>query len=163
MSVVSKRIDRPIEDVFAALVTPVTYPSWLVGCKEIRAVDDGWPAVGTRFHHCVGVAGPVTVADSSRVEAIEAPHRLVLEVRARPVGRGQVTFTLEQQAPGSSTTLTVDEVPVGRLAVLRPLLAPLVMARNERSLTRLEEHLTPAETHPGTRAGTHVKATPEGS
>ena len=39
---------------FNVLVDPTTYPSWLVGAEEIRAVSDDWPAVGSRFNHVVG-------------------------------------------------------------------------------------------------------------
>ena len=53
MTEVRRTIPHPRHRVFATLVTPETYPMWLVGAKHIRAVDDGWPAVGTKFHHRV--------------------------------------------------------------------------------------------------------------
>ena len=53
-----------------------------MGCKDIRAVDDGWPAEGSAFHHRVGLGGPLTVADSTKVVALVTPTLLVLEVRA---------------------------------------------------------------------------------
>lgn len=121
--------------MFVALTTPETYPSWLIGCKDIRAVDDGWPAVGTRFHHRVGVIGPLTVADSTKVLDIDEGRRLVLEVRARPLGRGMVTFTLRPD--GDGTELELDERPLGLLQPLAPALAPLTVARNKRSLDNL--------------------------
>jgi uncharacterized protein YndB with AHSA1/START domain len=134
LAVTTKHIDAAPADVFAALVEPRTYPRWLVGCKEIREVDDGWPRPGTRFHHRVGLIGPLTVDDSTKLLEIEE-RQLVMEVRARPLGRGQVTFTL--RADGTGTELTLEEHPIGLLAPLRPLLDPPTAARNTSSLDNL--------------------------
>ena len=125
--------------VFGALTTPETYPLWLVGCQDIRSVDDGWPAPGTAFHHRVGLTAGVTVADATEVLEVEAPHRLVLHVRARPFGRGRVTFRLTPTADG--TEVEVDEVPVGPMGLLTPVLDPFTDRRNARSLLRLERYL----------------------
>jgi uncharacterized protein YndB with AHSA1/START domain len=139
MTTVARTIDAPPDEVFAVLVTPATYPSWLVGCKEIRATEPGWPAPGTRFHHRVGLMGPLTVADSTKVLEIDPPRRLVLEVRVRPVGRGRVTFSLDAAGPG--TRLAFDEVPIGAMRFLAAVLDPLTRARNTKSLDRLAEHV----------------------
>src|SRR4051794_13070362 len=113
MTTVRRTMPFARDEVFRALVTPETYPHWLVGAQAIRSVDDGWPAVGTAFHHRVGLAGPVTIADLSRVLAIEEPSLLALEVRARPFGRGRATFRLEERptAGRPSTQVELDEVP----------------------------------------------------
>lgn len=143
MAVVRRTIACPRAEVFATLVTPETFPEWLVGAREIRDVDDGWPAVGTAFHHRVGLIGPLTVADLSKVVEIEEPRLLSLEVRARPLGRGRVTFTLiDQPGPeGPQTVVEVDEVPIGLLAPTRPLADPLIAHRNRQSLANLAEFL----------------------
>ncbi len=140
MSLVRKTLPHLPTVVFDALVTPETYPEWLVGCREIRAIDTDWPAVESRFHHRVGLVGPLTVDDSTKVLAIDSPHQLTLEVRFRPLGRGMVTFTLE---PGGlqDTVVTFEEVPLGTLAVAKPVLDPLTDHRNRLSLERLGEHL----------------------
>jgi uncharacterized protein YndB with AHSA1/START domain len=139
VAITSKSIPRPSSVVFALLTTPETYPHWLVGCQDIRAVDAGWPEVGTCFHHRVGLAGPITVSDSTRVLEIVESELLVLEARARPLGRARVAFTLEPE--GSGTRLSLDEVPIGGLAPLQPALDPLTAKRNERSLSRLASYL----------------------
>jgi uncharacterized protein YndB with AHSA1/START domain len=125
--------------VFAALTTPETYPLWLVGCQDIRAVDDGWPMPGTAFHHRVGLVGPLTVADNTKVLEVSNPDRLVLEVRARPFGRGKVTFTMVEEDGG--TRLTLEEVPIGALAPTQPLLDPITVKRNAASLSNLADFL----------------------
>lgn len=137
MATTTVHVDARPSAVFAALTTPETYPSWLIGCKDIRAVDDGWPAVGTRFHHRVGVVGPLSVDDSTKVLEIEEDRRLVLEVRARPLGRGKVTFTLRPD--GGGTELELVEHPLGLLQPLTPVLDPLTLVRNKRSLDNLSK------------------------
>ncbi|MCB1026769.1 MAG: SRPBCC family protein, partial [Microthrixaceae bacterium] len=62
---------RPIEEVFDTISDPGTYPRWLVGCRTIRSIDDHWPSEGSRFHHRVGLIGPLTVPDSSEVLEVE--------------------------------------------------------------------------------------------
>ena len=141
MGEVSIVIERPAAAVFAALSDPHSYPEWLVGCREMRAVDPDWPRPGAEFHHRVGM-GPFTVDDSSCLLEIEPERCLRLQVRARPVGRGEVTFRLAPDHEGRSTIVTLSEVPVGLLAVARPLLGPLTDARNRHSLQRLRDHLT---------------------
>ena len=88
MAVVQHTIERPIKDVFAALIEPHTYPHWLVGAQEIRDIDDDWPSPGSAFHHRVGLVGPLTVADLTKVIGIEEPRRLSLEVPPGHWGEG---------------------------------------------------------------------------
>lgn len=133
------------EAVFAVLADPWTYPDWLVGCKEIRAVDDGWPAPGTRFHHRVGIVGPLTLEDHTKVLECEPGRRLLLEARARPAGVASVEFVLGDDDAGG-TVLTLHEAPVRGVAARlhNPLLDALVKARNEKSLKGLSEAVTTA-------------------
>lgn len=125
------------EEVFATLADPRTYPRWLVGAKEIRSVDPGFPAPGARFHHVVGLAGPLTVADSTLCEEVDEPRLLRLEARARPAGRAEVTFTLEPH--GGGTRVEVRERAVGLLRVADPALQPAIVLRNRRSLAQLRD------------------------
>lgn len=141
MTTVERRFRSSPETVFAALVDPATYPDWLVGAKAMRSVDADWPAPGSRFHHRVGIVPPVEVDDHSISLAVEPPRRLVMEVRARPFGRGRVEFRLE--AADDGTVVHFDEVPIGLASVLRPVVAPLTASRNTRSLDRLADLLEP--------------------
>jgi uncharacterized protein YndB with AHSA1/START domain len=141
VATVHSHIDAPLDDVFAALVDPRTYPSWLIGAKDIREVEDAWPAPGSRFHHRVGVGGPLTVADSTEVLEIDPPALLRLRVRARPLGRGEVSFRLHR-LEGGQTCVELEEHPVGALAWAKPLLDVPTAMRNRRSLEALGDHLT---------------------
>jgi hypothetical protein len=57
---------------FAVLSHPENYADWVVGSDKIRDADPTWPAVGTRFHHRVGV-GPLKVNDHTDVIAVDPP------------------------------------------------------------------------------------------
>lgn len=144
MARVSRYARAARADVFGALVRAETYPQWLVGCRSVDAVDENWPEVGSRFRHRFGVVGPIVIPDSTEVLEIEDDRRLVLEVRARPMGRGRATFELEDEADADGcrvTRITMDEVPLGSLAALTPLLDPLIESRNIASLNALVAYL----------------------
>ena len=137
MAYASREIEASTADVFAVLVEPATYPSWLVGASAMRDVDDDWPEVGSRFHHRVGVR-PLTIADNSEVLAIEPDRLLRLAVRARPLISAVVTFTLLGQ--GRRCVVSFEEEPgpraVGKL--VRPIFDPITHVRNHTSLKRLD-------------------------
>ena len=137
MAITTIRVPAPTEAVWATILDPTTYPEWLVGADHMRAVDDDWPAVGSRFHHTVGF-GPVKVSDHSTVRVLEPRHRLVLGVRATVIVQAEVTFRL--RAVGGETELELQEEPDTRFGELvRPLLDPMTHGRNQLSLERLRD------------------------
>ena len=129
----------PPEDVFAVLADGRRYADWVVGAQRVRAVDDTWPAPGSRFHHEVGV-GPLTIRDSSTLLSMDPPRQVVLEVRAWPAGKARVTITVSPGDGGGSEVL-MEEVPTGgpaRTIDSWPL-RRLTMLRNVESLKRLRK------------------------
>lgn len=141
------------ETVFGVLADGRAYEDWLVGCKQIRDVDAGWPAPGTRFYHRVGVAGPLTLADNTVSLECEQPRQLVLEARARPAGVARVEFLIEGDGAGGCA-VTMHEEPVRGPAkvVHNPLLDALISARNQKSLKQLRELSEASTTAPSTAA-----------
>lgn len=129
------------ERVFAVLSNPDSYGHWVVGSDKIRDADAAWPAVGTRFHHRVGV-GPLKINDHTEVMAMEPDRRLALHARARPLGTASVELELERR--GGGTLVTMVEGPGDRLTRLlfNPLTHYFVRRRNDESLRRLEELAT---------------------
>jgi hypothetical protein len=137
-SVATDRITVPAtrDSVFDVLEDACAYPRWVVGAQRVRAVDPTWPAVGSRFHHSVGLG--VHLHDSSNVLASDRPHRFSLETRFRPFGIARVDLDLDD-APGGGTAVTITEVPVegpARRWYSRPL-DRMVGLRNVWSLRRL--------------------------
>jgi uncharacterized protein YndB with AHSA1/START domain len=139
MARTTTRIAATPDRVFAVLADAWSYERWVVGCKRIREVDDGWPAPGATFHHSVGL-GPVTVRDTTTVIESDPPRRVVLRARARPAGVARVEVELAE-ADGGDTEVVMHERPVsGPPALLRnPLQDWLIHRRNDESLRRLKQ------------------------
>ena len=136
MSKTSARIDTSPERIFELLDDARTYEFWVVGCKDIRAVDPHWPAEGSSFHHAVGI-GPLNVKDKTSILEREPPRRLKLRARARPAGIAHVLIELE--ASGSGTNVVMSERPVEGLPAKlhNPLQDYLIHRRNVETLRRL--------------------------
>ncbi len=125
------------EEVFHSLEDCRTYETWLVGCKQIRAVEPAWPEPGSRFFHRVGF-GPLTIDDSTKVVSIDPGKELVLEARARPAGVAHVRFSVTSH--GSHTVVAINELPKRGLAAAlwNPAFQVMVHMRNKESLRRLK-------------------------
>ncbi len=136
MAYTSREIPAATAEVFEVLVDPWSYPDWLLGASVIRRVDKEWPAVGSRFHHMVGV-GPLSIPDNTKVESIVANSRLQLRVRARPFILATATFTL--LGDDDRCVVMLEEEPIPRFLgnVARPILDPMMHVRNHLSLERL--------------------------
>lgn len=109
---VCAELPAPPEEVLGVLADPETYPEWLVGAERIQA------------------GGP---------ELAEPRRRLDLEVHAGPF-HGVVDFEVAR-GPAGTTRICFREATTGTLAVLTPLLRPIVYARNGRSLRKLADYL----------------------
>jgi len=131
-------IPAPRAAVFAVLADPYTYPDWVVGAQRIRSVEGDWPEPGATFHHVVGMF-PLRLRDSTSVVEVDEERCLVLEARARPMGRARVELCLED-TPGG-TRVTMIEYPVSGPATLAPsvVVEPSIRKRNHVTLERLED------------------------
>ena len=126
------------EQVFAVLADGRSYGHWVVGSSEIRDVEPGFPAVGTRFHHKVGF-GPWKIADHTLIEESEPPRRLKLRTKARPLGTALVTLELLPHAEGTCVLMGEKAGDVLTALVFNPLTDLLVSRRNDESLRRLKQ------------------------
>ena len=147
MAYASREFAASTSEVFSFLVDPTTYPSWLVGASEMRAIDDDWPRVGSRFHHRVGI-GPLAIPDNSEVLAIEPDRMLRLAVRARPLISAVVTFTLLGQDDRCVVSFEEEPGPRAIGNLVRPIFDPITHMRNHLSLKRLDTLIEPCATDP---------------
>ncbi len=138
MSFTAREIAAPPADVFAVLADPTTYPEWLLGASEIREIDHNWPSPGAKFHHMVGIK-PFVIPDSTEVIDVEPDRRLKLRVRSRPLLVAEVTFELVGDDARCVVTLTEEPAARPIADFVRPLLDPVLHARNHRSLARLAD------------------------
>jgi uncharacterized protein YndB with AHSA1/START domain len=132
------RIDAPPRRVFAALADPRSYAYWVVGSNRVRGADPDWPAVGSAFHHAVGL-GPLKVKDHTVVEAVDPPRMIRLLAKARPLGTARVTLELRRQGRGTLVTMTEQPGDMATALVFNPLTRLVVRGRNEWSLERLKD------------------------
>jgi carbon monoxide dehydrogenase subunit G len=147
MATTSRLVAAPPEAVWAELADGWTYSSWVPGTVKIRAVDPGWPAVGAKIHHAVGL-WPLTLQDETESTRCEPHRRLTLQARGWPAGEAVVDIALEE-APGG-TEVTVQETPThGPGAwVNNPLAEAVLVHRIREMLDRLGRI---AEGHAGGR------------
>ncbi|GAB3086816.1 SRPBCC family protein [Nocardioides zeae] len=128
--------DATPAQVWDVLADGWLYPSWVVGATRMRAVDDTWPAAGSRLHHSVGV-WPLLLDDATVVERSEPAHLLQLKARGWPMGEARVVLTLEPE--GQGTRLVIEEDAIagpGRLAP-PPVRGVSIAWRNVETLRRL--------------------------
>jgi uncharacterized protein YndB with AHSA1/START domain len=123
------------EDVWEVLADPRAYGEWIVGSETIRDWDGDWPAVGSRFHHRIGLR-PLTIADHTEVIDAEPPRRLVLRARARPLGSARVELCIAPHPAGALVVMVEDPDGPTRF-VFPPPAHLLVRLRNGESLRRL--------------------------
>ena len=149
LKVVHHTSASPLE-VWAVLSNGWLYALWVVGTARIRAVDDGWPAVGTKVHHSVGV-WPLLLDDETTVLEVESGTRLVLQPKGWPAGEARVELTLERDEDRRphGTIITIVEDAVNGPGALAPkgLRQPVIAARNGEALRRLAA-VAEDRTHP---------------
>lgn len=128
--------------VFDVLRDGRSYGDWVVGTREIRDVDEGWPAVGTRLHYRVGY-GPLRKDDVTSCRLYAPDTRIELEAHAWPAGTARIAITAEVADGG--TLVSIDEHPLRGPAKLlhNRLVDLLVKARNVETLRRLERKAQP--------------------
>ncbi|RSN32639.1 polyketide cyclase [Amycolatopsis sp. WAC 04169] len=136
---VKMTVDTSPERVFEVLADGWTYAAWVVGASHIRDVDEGWPARGTRIHHCVG-SWPVLLDDVTKVLVVDPPRLLELEARAWPFGTARIRLELREAEPGTTEILMSEHATRGPGRVLPEAAQALFLVpRNRESLRRLAD------------------------
>lgn len=131
-----RRIDATPEAVFDVIGDGWTYPSWVVGAVRIRAVDEAFPAPGTRLHHSVG-AWPLMIEDHTEVTACDPGKRLILQARAWPAGEALIDIQLEPDGDGTLVIMREDAVAGPSRLVPKRLRDVGLVIRNGETLRRL--------------------------
>jgi hypothetical protein len=125
------------EQVWAVLAKGWFYGLWVVGSSRIRAVDEGWPAVGKRFHHSVGM-WPFLNDDYTEVITCDPTRYLKVSARIWPLAKATVELAMRELPDGGceiqmleyATSAPLRWIPVRAQDIgLRP--------RNVESLRRL--------------------------
>jgi uncharacterized protein YndB with AHSA1/START domain len=140
---VSRDIPASPHEVFTVLADGWSYAAWVVGNSHVRAVDEGWPAVGTRIHHSAGV-WPMQIHDVSEVRAVEPGRLLELDAKLWVFGTAIVRLTLSPLEDGTATRVVMAEEAVrGPGSAIPAAMQALVLRpRNMESLARLGDLAT---------------------
>jgi uncharacterized protein YndB with AHSA1/START domain len=131
-------IDAVPATVFAVLSDAQRYADWVVGARKIRDADARFPAVGSRFHHQVGIP-PLVLNDHTEVLEHVPPSTLVLRAKTRPFGTARVDLHLVPEGGGTRVGMTEVAGDTPSKLVLNRLSDPLIHARNALSLRRLRQ------------------------
>ncbi len=144
----SRRINASRTAVFGVLADGWKYSNWVVGTSHMRAVEEAWPAVGSKLYHASG-AWPLVTRDETEVTAVETDRKLELTARGGPLGAADIVINLEDD--GSGCRVTMRETPIsgpGRW-LHSPILEALLTRRNTEALARLaavaEQRTIPAD------------------
>lgn len=136
MATVTTHIDVAPSEVYSVLANGWYYSGWVVGTSHMQAVEEAWPAAGSRLFHVSGV-WPAVLADETSVDELTPNERLVMTARGRPLGEARVEITLAGENGGTRVTLT--ETPIsGPGRWLHSRVADLILhRRNAECLARL--------------------------
>lgn len=136
MSTTSRPVAATPEQVWEVLSDGWLYPLFVVGASRMRAVDDTWPAVGSRLHHSVG-SWPLLIDDTTEVLEVEEERRLLLLARGWPAGQAHVEIALQASGDTTLVTITEDASAGPALLVPKPLRDAQLHLRNVEALRRL--------------------------
>ena len=133
---VHRIVAAPPADVWAVLADGWAYPTWVVGAARVRAVDPGWPAVGSRIEHSVGL-WPLLLSDTTHVEDAEPERMLLLRAKGWPLGEAHVLLELRPEGTGCVVTLREDAVSGPGALLPTPVRQAAIHPRNVETLRRL--------------------------
>lgn len=133
---VTRETSASSQTVWDVLADGWTYPQWVVGNSRMRAVDEDWPAPGSRIHHSIGL-WPLVINDTTTVEACTPVRELVLLAKTRPLGAARITLRLSATPTGCR--IEMAEVPVNPALRWLPEAVGLAVAwpRNRECTWRL--------------------------
>ena len=127
-----------------------TYSDWVVGTVHVRAVDDSWPAPGSKLHHKAG-PWPLSLQDSSTVVECVPGKSLTMKAGLWPLGQAHVHLELEPVGPSQTRVTIKEDFDAGPLLLLRNKINDLVLhRRNVESLRRLADIAERAHSRPST-------------
>ncbi len=145
---VTHTIQATPEQVFAVLGDGWLYSGWVVGTSHMRAVQDNWPAVGSKLFHASGI-WPMVTRDETVVLTSQPPTLLILQAKGGPIGQARIELRLT--AHGAACQVQMDETPIGGPGrwLHNPIAAAGIHRRNVEALNRLatlvERRTTPPE------------------
>jgi uncharacterized protein YndB with AHSA1/START domain len=126
MATVNVLVQRAPEQVWSVLADGSAYADWVVGTREVRSVDAGWPEVGSSLRYTLGVGPLGLFRGSTTVRSQEPGRRIGLEADGGPLGSARIVISLEPW--GDDTVVVLDEHPLrGPAYLLHNVLSDAVL------------------------------------
>ncbi len=131
-------LDRPPDEVWAALEQVETHVEWMADAESIRFTTEQRQGVGTTFD-CVTRVGPIRLTDVMEITAWDPGRTMGVEHRGVVTGSG--AFTLEPLGDSGTRFIWAEELrfplwlggPIGEVVG-----APILKAIWKRNLARLK-------------------------
>lgn len=136
MSVVSRDLPCPPEDVLRVLADGWSYATWVVGTSRIRGVDPSWPESGARIAHSAGL-WPMVLQDVSISRRWDPQRGIELEAQGSFVGDARVAISVAPTAEGCRVRIAEDAVRGPATLLPGPVRDALLTWRNRETLYRL--------------------------
>jgi uncharacterized protein YndB with AHSA1/START domain len=133
-------IERPAEEVFAALSDARSQPGWDPGLVEARHDPEGPAQLGTNITEVRRFLGRRIVTESKLVES-EPNKRLVREGGDPMLGRVTGVLTFEDTIAGTRVAWGWHLDMPGLKSLLEPIMAPIMRRQAQGSLANLKELL----------------------
>jgi hypothetical protein len=136
MAVNVREMSCPPEAVFDVLDNGWLFTAWVVGASRMRAVDDAWPAVGSKLHHSFG-SWPVLLNDETTVLEWDPPRRAAFRPKGWPIGESFVGIDVKPRGAGCVVRMEEYAVEGPGAAVPDVVLDGMLYPRNTETLKRL--------------------------
>lgn len=124
------------EAVFRVLADGWLYPAWVVGASRIRAVDEGWPAPGSRISHSFGV-WPAVIDDTTSMTEWDPPRHARMRARGWPIGEASIVIDVKPRGDGCVVRIVEDAADGPGLLLPKLVRDMLIHGRNIETLRRL--------------------------
>jgi uncharacterized protein YndB with AHSA1/START domain len=132
-------IQRPIAEVFAAVIDFKRYPTWRSGLIEATLTSEGPIQVGTTYRYNIKVMGSV-LETTGRIEAYEPPGYYAWKATSGPFPMSG-SLKCGAVAEGTRLTDTLEADPGGFFKLAEPLLMKGQQDQMERDLKQLKDLL----------------------
>lgn len=131
-------VEASVAQVWEQLSDGWSYAEWVVGTRRIRAVDPGWPEVGTGLTYQAGL-GPFTFEGRTWSRLCVPPQQLELEAVAAPGASVRISVRLMEW--DRQALVVIDEHPLRgpHLLLENPVVEMILTVRNRFLLRRLAE------------------------
>ena len=133
---VSITVQRPVEEVFAAIVDFDNHAEWCTGLIDANLTSDGPIQPGTTYRYDMKVMGRV-IETTGKIESYDPPHYYAWKATASPFPMSG-SMKCESIPGGTRVTDTIEAEPGGFFKLAEPLLMRQQRNQMEKDMQQLK-------------------------